>query len=73
MINLSVFSLDGHLLKMLCRNEHLSGNGFIRWDGDSTDGQPAGAGIFIIEAEVFDPSGFFQIFRRRAIIMPESQ
>jgi hypothetical protein len=73
MINLSVFNTEGFLIKMLCRNEHISGKGFIRWDGDDSEGQFAGAGIYIFQAEVFDASGYFNIFRHRVIIMPESQ
>jgi hypothetical protein len=73
MINLSVFNTDGFLVKMLCRNEHISGKGFIRWDGDDSEGKFAAAGIYIFQAEIFDATGYFKIFRNRVIIMPESQ
>jgi hypothetical protein len=73
MINLSVFNTEGFLVKMLCRNEHISGKGFIRWDGDDSEGKFAGTGIYIFQAEIFDATGYFKIFRNRVIIMPESQ
>lgn len=66
--NVKVLDAEGRLIKTVANNETLAFEGFYRWDGDRDDGSHARSGYYIVWFEIFDASGYSQIFRKRAII-----
>jgi hypothetical protein len=66
--NIKVLDAEGRLIKTVANNETLAFEGFYRWDGDRDDGSRARTGYYIVWFEIFDASGYSQIFRKRAVI-----
>jgi hypothetical protein len=66
--NIKVLDAQGRLIKTVANNETLASEGFYRWDGDREDGSHARFGYYVVWVEVFDGTGYSQIFRKRAVI-----
>ena len=64
--NLTVFDLQGRLVRKLVENEVLGFTGCYRWDGIKDDGALAPYGRYILVAEAFSPSG--HVFRKRLVL-----
>lgn len=66
--NVKVCDIDGREIKRLANNETLDTSGYIRWDGDSTNGNKARVGCYFVLFEIFDTSGVVKSFRKRVVV-----
>ncbi len=55
--NIKIFDAKGRLERDLYRNELLSTNGFVKWDGTNELGEIAPMGVYIVWIEIFNPNG----------------
>ncbi|HKP32807.1 MAG TPA: FlgD immunoglobulin-like domain containing protein, partial [Chitinophagaceae bacterium] len=55
--NVSVFDINGKLVKKLVTNQTTSQNGNFRWDGMNDLGGKCSSGLYIILTEIFDLNG----------------
>jgi hypothetical protein len=55
--SVTVYDALGRLTRRLTRNETLSTNGFIQWDGVDDKGHKAAVGYYILLVELFRPAG----------------
>lgn len=62
------FDADGRLVKTLANNELLGSEGFLRWDGDTDDGQKARIGIYIVALQLFNPDGTVKEFKKTCVV-----
>jgi len=56
-VTIKIFSIDGRLIKTIAQNKIAGSEGFYFWDGTDDKGALAEAGIYIIWADFFNPSG----------------
>jgi hypothetical protein len=66
--NARIYDAQGHLIKELARNESLSTEGFLRWDGDRDNGLKARVGQYMLWLEIFNPQGTLKTYRKRIVI-----
>ena len=64
--SLSVYDLQGRLIRRLANNEVLGVQGSYSWDGMRDDGSMAPYGRYILFAEAFTPKG--RVFRNRLVL-----
>jgi len=64
--NLTVFDLQGRLIRKLANNEVFASEGTYLWDGIRDDGCLAPFGRYILVAEAFSPTG--QVIRNRLVL-----
>ncbi|MCX6308497.1 MAG: hypothetical protein NTY32_06615, partial [Bacteroidia bacterium] len=64
--NLTVFDLQGRLVRTLANNELFASEGSYWWDGIRDNGTLAPYGRYILFAEAFTPSG--QVIRNRLVL-----
>lgn len=62
------FDAEGRLVKTLANNELLGSEGFLRWDGDTDDGNKARIGIYVVALELFNPDGTVKEFKRTCVV-----
>ena len=55
--NITVFDINGHVIRILSQNATLSQTGFLQWDGLDDKGRTPPAGAYIILTELFDLQG----------------
>jgi hypothetical protein len=55
--SITVYDALGRLTRRLVRNETLSTNGLVQWDGIDDKGHKAAVGYYILLVELFRPSG----------------
>jgi hypothetical protein len=55
--SITIFDSGGIPIKRLMRTALAGATGLIRWDGDTDNGARARPGIYIVDMELFDPSG----------------
>ncbi len=53
-----IFNDQGHLVKDLVNNVTIDSDGFLTWDGSNNDGGLSRMGVYILQVEVFNSSGF---------------
>jgi len=56
------------VVKTLANNELLGSEGFLRWDGDTDDGQKARIGIYIVALQLFNPDGTVKEFKKTCVV-----
>jgi hypothetical protein len=66
--NVKVVDAQGREVKVLADNELLGANGFLRWDGDKTDGSKARIGTYMIWFEVFDETGRVETIKKPVVL-----
>ena len=61
LVQATIFTVGGQLVKQLCSNELFGTSGLLIWDGSTEYGSIANTGIYILEFKAFstDPSLFF--------------
>lgn len=62
------FDSDGRLVKSLANNELLGTEGFLRWDGDTDDGEKARIGIYVVALELFNTDGSVRKFKKTCVV-----
>ena len=67
--SVSVFDAEGRKIKELVNNMNAGTSGFVRWDGDRSDGRPANPGFYLIVADVFNNAGRSERFRSRVVVV----
>jgi len=55
--NLTIFDLEGRVVKFLAKNELLASEGFMYWDGTKEDGELVSFGRYILQTDYFTSSG----------------
>ena len=66
--NVYLFDTRGRTVRHLARNEQLSPNNFIKWDGSTDAGTKAPTGIYIVYAEVFKPNGTVRHYKKSVVV-----
>ncbi|MDD4921901.1 MAG: lamin tail domain-containing protein [Bacteroidales bacterium] len=64
--NLTIYDLDGRVVRNLAKNELLAATGSIFWDGLAEDGRLVSFGRYILHTDYFTPSG--QRNKRRFVL-----
>lgn len=67
--SVSVFDFEGRKIKELVNNMNPGTSGFIRWDGDRSDGRPADPGFYLIVADVYNQAGQNARYRSRVVVV----
>ena len=67
--SVSVFDSEGRKVKELVNNMNAGTSGFVRWDGDRSDGRPAIPGFYMIVADVFNRGGRSERLRSRVVVV----
>lgn len=65
------FDAEGRLIKSLANNELLGSEGFLRWDGDTDDGNKARIGIYVVALELFNPDGTVKEYKKTCVVAGE--
>ncbi len=68
LMNMKIFDDKGRLERDLYRNELLSTNGFVKWDGVNELGEIARFGVYIVWIEIFNPNGDVSQFKKTCIV-----
>ena len=55
--NISIFDINGRPVKRLARNESLSAEGILKWDGTTDELLKARIGVYVVWVELFEPQG----------------
>lgn len=55
--SITVFDINGNVVRNICNNATLSREGFFRWDGLDNKGNMLPAGVYIVLTAVFDLQG----------------
>lgn len=66
--NVNIYDQSGRLVKNLAQGVLLSTSGFLRWDGDTNDGNIARMGYHLIIFEIYDSSGNSEIIKETVVI-----
>ncbi len=66
--NISIFNIEGSLVKKLTINELLSTKGQIKWGGETDDNQKAAIGAYIIYFELTSPDGEIKKLKKVCIL-----
>ncbi len=68
LVKVKIFDSEGRFVKSLANNELLGNEGFLRWDGDTDDGNKARIGIYVIALELFNPDGTKRNFKKTCVV-----
>ncbi|MDP3468025.1 MAG: hypothetical protein Q8S11_06805, partial [Daejeonella sp.] len=66
--NVSIFNVQGVLIKKLLKNFILNNTGSFIWDGLNEQNQPAAGGIYLLKAEFFDINGHISRFSKPFVL-----
>ena len=66
--NVNIYDQTGRLVKNLVQGVLLSTSGFLRWDGDTNDGQTARMGYHLIIFEIYDSSGNSEVIKETVVV-----
>lgn len=66
--NVNIYDQTGRLVKNLAQGVLLSTSGFLRWDGDTNDGQTARMGYHLIIFEIYDSSGNSEVIKETVVV-----
>jgi len=67
-VNASVYSPDGRLVRQFVRNELVSMDDTFSWDGITDQTMKAPIGIYIIRIDLFTPDGVIKHFTKPAVL-----
>ena len=68
LLNMKIFDDKGRLERELYRNELLSTNGFVKWDGTNDLGAISRFGVYIVWIELFNPTGDVSHYKKTCIV-----
>jgi len=66
MASLTIYDLNGRIVKDLVKNELLNTNGSVFWDGTANDRSMVPFGRYVLSIEYFAPSG--HVFKKRFVL-----
>ena len=66
--NISIFDMEGKLVKTLIINELLSTEGQFKWDGETDEKLVAPVGTYIIYIEMIDPDGGIKKIKKLCVL-----
>jgi hypothetical protein len=66
--NISVYDAAGFKIQDLSRNEFLSTQGIITWDGTDADGNISDLGIYVLVGSIFHPDGEVFEFKKTTVL-----
>ena len=66
--NISIYDMEGRLVKRLTINELLTTEGQIKWDGETDERLVASVGTYIIYIELIDPDGGVKKFKKLCVL-----
>jgi hypothetical protein len=61
--SVTVFDMQGNVVRNICKNATLSAQGFFRWDGLDNKGNMLPAGVYIVLTALFDLQGRSKNFK----------
>ncbi|PWS26797.1 hypothetical protein DHW03_12250 [Pedobacter yonginense] len=64
----NVFSDKGHLVRRLLKNQTISTEGSLTWDGLGDHGEVCAIGIYVISFDVFNPKGNVKHYRNTCVL-----
>ncbi len=67
-VNASVYDTRGKLIRKLIKNETLSAQGVITWDGLNEDTELSPVGVYVIHLESFNLNGEVKKYRRNLVL-----
>lgn len=67
--SVAVYDSEGRKIKELVNNMNAGTSGFVRWDGDRSDGRPANPGFYFVVADVYNLAGRSERFRSRVVVV----
>ncbi len=67
-LNARVYDAKGREIRTLARNELLSSEGKLMWDGLDDDNQKARTGIYIVSVEIFNLQGKVKRFKKEVVL-----
>lgn len=65
-LNATIFNLEGAPIRHWVRQQRLSSEGILKWEGETEQGEAAQPGIYIVSLECFNPEG--TIFREKVVV-----
>jgi hypothetical protein len=68
LVSIQIYNLRGQLIRQLASNISLSQISALRWDGTDDGRRRAGAGHYIVRAEVFEPGGGVNVMKTKVVI-----
>ena len=66
--NVAVYDARGRKVRDLARNQTLSEEGFLVWDGTADDRQRVGIGYYLIFFETFDTQGQVNVLKEKVVV-----
>lgn len=63
-----IFDAKGRIIRHLVRNELLSVEGFVSWDGLDDMDQKAPVGIYLVYVEIFDLKGNLKTYKKTCVL-----
>ena len=66
--NISIYDIEGRLVKRLTINELLSTEGQFKWDGETEEKLVAPVGTYIIYIELINPDGSMKKFKKLCVL-----
>lgn len=66
--NVSIFDINGRMMKQLAQNQLLSINGNLEWDGKNDGNEVVPVGYYIMLVELFNPLGEKKEFKRKVVV-----
>lgn len=65
---ITIFDSVGRKVRDLIRNQTLSSNAFIQWDGTNNDGELQRVGTYIVYIEILDPAGRSEQYKEVCVL-----
>ncbi|HLW50785.1 MAG TPA: hypothetical protein VKZ78_07410 [Sphingobacteriaceae bacterium] len=69
MATIQIFNSQGYLAKNIIRNTSIPSQGIWVWDGQNEQGSIVSPGIYTIVIELYNNSGYRQVFRKSFVIV----
>ncbi|HRE98276.1 MAG TPA: lamin tail domain-containing protein [Flavobacteriales bacterium] len=66
--NITIFDAQGRIVRLLMRNDLLSSEGTISWDGINERREKANTGVYVVYMEVFDLSGNSKHYKTAVVL-----
>lgn len=67
--SVAVFEMDGRMVLELANNVNLRSAGFLRWDGNRSDGRPVSPGFYLMVTDIYNDSGYWRRYRSRIVVL----
>lgn len=66
--NVNIYDQNGRLVRNLAQGELLPTSGFLRWDGETNDGNMARLGYYVVFFELYSTAGNTEIVKETVVV-----